>query len=257
MAPHANYGSVTALPRAPSPCHPPTLPRQFASGDKLFFFGRSEETGEELWVSDGTQSGTFMVKDIAVGIVGCGGGSGFKPVAFDGGIYFAAEDEEGHRGLWKSDGTEAGTVRISDIHGDPLASVSGTVYFANNDEAGTELWKSDGTEEGSVRVTDINPGPDSSMNKYPASVANGNLYFTADDGFHGYELWSMPLEADLALPGDADRNGTVDFSDFLILSTNYGKTDAAFADGDFDQSGVVDFEDFLLLTANFGEKQHS
>ena len=227
----------------------------FASGDRLFFLGYAEETGEELWVSDGTQAGTYMVKDIVVGSVGCGGNDGIHPVAYDEGIYFAAEDSDGVNVLWKSDGTEAGTVRISGIHGDPLASVNGRVYFANTDGMGTELWQSDGTVEGSVRISDINPGPGSSLAKYPASVAGGKLYITANDGFHGYELWSMPLEQEAALPGDADGNDIVNFQDFLILSANFGQTDAVFADGDFNNNGTVDFADFLILSSSFGEQQ--
>ncbi|MGJ5635029.1 hypothetical protein, partial [Nostoc sp. CALU 1950] len=62
--------------------------------------------------------------------------------------------------LWKSDGTEAGTVRVKDIntatiHSSPqnLTNVNGTVYFVANDSSGdSELWKSDGTEAGTVRV---------------------------------------------------------------------------------------------------------
>lgn len=51
--------------------------------------------------------------------------------------------------------------------------------------------------------------------------------------------------------GDADANGDVDFSDFLILSTNFNE-DGNYQQGDFDLSGVVDFTDFLILSNNFG-----
>lgn len=37
-------------------------------------------------------------------------------------------------------------------------------------------------------VKDINPGSASS-NPYPITVASGSLYFSADDGIHGQELW--------------------------------------------------------------------
>ena len=52
-------------------------------------------------------------------------------------------------------------------------------------------------------------------------------------------------------PGDADGNGSVDFSDFLILSANFGAVDAVWADGDFNSNGEVDFSDFLILSQNF------
>jgi ELWxxDGT repeat protein len=68
--------------------------------------------------------------------------------------------------LWKSDGTEQGTVMIKDINPGPqhsapleMLAVFGTLYFTANDgEHGTELWKSDGTEAGIVMLMDINPG---------------------------------------------------------------------------------------------------
>ena len=54
------------------------------------------------------------------------------------------------------------------------------------------------------------------------------------------------------IPGDTNGDGVVSFQDFLILSQNFGTTDAAFADGDFDGNGTVGFEDFLILAQNFG-----
>ena len=53
-------------------------------------------------------------------------------------------------------------------------------------------------------------------------------------------------------PGDADLDEHVTFSDFLILSANFGKTEAEFTDGDFDQNGTVEFADFLTLASAFG-----
>ena len=56
--------------------------------------------------------------------------------------------------LWKSDGTDGGTVLVKDIRGGTdssvpryLTNVGGTLYFrANDGSSGHELWKSDGTE---------------------------------------------------------------------------------------------------------------
>lgn len=54
------------------------------------------------------------------------------------------------------------------------------------------------------------------------------------------------------VPGDLDGDGVVAFADFLVLSTNFGKDEASYADGDIDLSGGVDFADFLILADNFG-----
>ena len=49
---------------------------------------------------------------------------------------------------------------------------------------------SHGTATGTHLVKDIRPGPESSNRGNFASGAAGDLlYFVADDGFHGDELW--------------------------------------------------------------------
>lgn len=52
--------------------------------------------------------------------------------------------------------------------------------------------------------------------------------------------------------GDADLDGSVQFSDFLTLSSGFGMA-GGWADGDFDGNGQVEFPDFLTLSANFGK----
>ena len=55
------------------------------------------------------------------------------------------------------------------------------------------------------------------------------------------------------IPGDIDRDGEVDFADFLALSVSFEEVvDAAWEDGDFNSDGQVGFADFLILSANFG-----
>lgn len=54
------------------------------------------------------------------------------------------------------------------------------------------------------------------------------------------------------LDADGNADGRVDFRDFLRLASNFGATDATFADGDFNCDGSVNFQDFLRLAANFG-----
>ena len=54
--------------------------------------------------------------------------------------------------------------------------------------------------------------------------------------------------------GDIDGDGQVAFSDFLILSNNFGDDVQSHELGDIDCSGTVDFADFLVLADNFGEE---
>jgi ELWxxDGT repeat protein len=67
--------------------------------------------------------------------------------------------------------------------------VASTLFFVCGQTNGYELWKSDGTAAGTVLVKDIYPGGDSS---WPSSLteAGGHVFFTADDGVHGDELWT-------------------------------------------------------------------
>jgi hypothetical protein len=58
----------------------------------------------------------------------------------------------------------------------------------------------------------------------------------------------------LLLPGDANGDRLVNFSDFQRLELGFGKTDAYPSDGDFDFNGVVDRDDFKILYDNMGQR---
>src|SRR4029077_13517162 len=102
--------------------------------------------------------------------------------------------------LWKSDGTEGGTVLVNDnfpgIDGngaENLTNVNGLLYFTTvNDPTppgppvtcsnnSGELWKSDGTAAGTVMVKDIYKGAATSDPQKLVNV-NGTLFFVANDG---------------------------------------------------------------------------
>jgi hypothetical protein len=55
----------------------------------------------------------------------------------------------------------------------------------------------------------------------------------------------------IPLPGDADRNGTVDIYDFALLRSTFGMSGAPFP-ADFNNDLVVDDGDLLILETNFG-----
>ena len=55
------------------------------------------------------------------------------------------------------------------------------------------------------------------------------------------------------LAGDANDDGTVNFTDLLTLAENYGARGAAWEQGDFTGDGSVSFDDLLLLARNYGQ----
>jgi hypothetical protein len=56
----------------------------------------------------------------------------------------------------------------------------------------------------------------------------------------------------VALPGDANLDGTVDTLDFNVLAANFGGTQRTWQTADFNFDGLVDTLDFNALAANFG-----
>lgn len=219
---------------------------QFATFDGVLIFIADDGVhGREVWRSDGTEGGTRLVKDI--NSVQCGSATcaAFQlypdfPVFFpmDGTLFFVATDGQSGFELWKTDGTEAGTALVKDINPGPsdaffmaqdygdflpyFTRMREAIYFeATDGQSGFELWKTDGTEAGTVLVKDINPGPGDSLappNGPPfnppyaslGAIAGRNIFFAAYDGTHGVELWrSDGTEAGTRLmkdiqPGEGD-----------------------------------------------------
>ena len=71
----------------------------------------------------------------------------------------------------------------------------------------------------------------------------------------GVISWSINGIQIIQLPnllGDADRNGKVDFQDYLALESSFGNTVTPGTGADFDNNGVVNFQDYLTLESNFG-----
>ena len=147
--------------------------------------------------------------------------------------------EEGSTpGLWKSDGTSEGTVRIDNeqelnIQGHPdgggVIDLGGTLFFTADDGThGYELWTSDGTVSGTHLLKDIYP-QDSIHNEghsYPHNYVNfnGTLFFVAglndDSPLHG--LWKSDgtSEGTVRIDNDQERNIQAVSSTHLTQPTN-------------------------------------
>jgi ELWxxDGT repeat protein len=86
--------------------------------------------------------------------------------------------------------------------GRPLTEFNGLLYFSATDGStahGEEMWQSDGTAAGTSLVADIFPGPGSSFASQ-FTVSGGLLFFEADDGTNGAQLWRFPGPAGAPVP---------------------------------------------------------
>jgi len=78
----------------------------------LYYAADDGQNGTELWRSDGTDPGTFMLKDIRP----AGSSTPSELTNVGGIVYFRADDGINGVELWKTNGTESGTVMVKDIH---------------------------------------------------------------------------------------------------------------------------------------------
>jgi ELWxxDGT repeat protein len=291
------------------------------------YFGSSDGiNGLELWKSNGTGSGTILVKDI---FLGSNDGLYYDPGLADSignTLYFGANDGKGF-GLWKTDGTKDGTeiferllppsltygstprlynvsskdklvfralyqdaaeVWISDgtpqgtqvldtINPRPggsdpygLSRLGDFVYFEANDGLnGRELWRTDGTATGTTKVAEINKTP-YSPGVYNISPSTGNadildltpssnkLFFTADDGASGRELWVTEgadrtyMVKDLNAQGGSNPRYLTDFNGIVYFETNIGSIGSGIWRTDGTDSGTYMVESFATLGGGIG-----
>ena len=126
-------------------------------------------------------------------------------------------------------GNRADTVTLVSPHGVTLSRVSYTDRAPWDDRA-------DGSGY-SLEILDVRRDADDATN------------WRASQQLGGSPGRRLPVPK----AGDVNLDGLVSFADFLILSANFGRMDAVWADGDFNNDGTVNFTDFLLLSANFGD----
>jgi len=159
-------------------------------------------------------------------------------VAFDGKLYFRMYESTHGSELWCYDGANQAT-RVTDINPGPefaspsgMTVYNGAIYFsADNGIDGFELWRYDGTT--AEMVADINPTPyvpgiDPVHNSFPHNFAvyKAVLFFAADDGEHGQELWAydgqnLTMLADLYPgPGWSDPGQFTVFKDVLYFTAS-------------------------------------
>ncbi|MGN0069246.1 MAG: ELWxxDGT repeat protein [Prevotella sp.] len=133
-----------------------------------------------LWISDGTEEGTKLLKDCQVKYPGSFTSNDMGHFCRVGRkVFFKADtkDNEYTETLWVTDGTEEGTIMLGDINTRIVDEVTGMTQSAQIDwmtnvnnkwlffkavseDCGSEPWYSDGTVEGTRQIGDFSPGVD-------------------------------------------------------------------------------------------------
>gem|GEM_PF-882684 len=163
-------------------------------------YSAASPMGRELFITDGTQAGTSLVKDINPGP---GDSNPSYPGVFGSLLLFTADSGSTGQELWRSDGTATGTWMVKELEPGivgsnpqaPMPFGGFAVFSATTSAAGMELWRTDGTEAGTYMVTDLCPGTCSGgfyVSNYlsQANILNGKLLYLGNDGTSGNELWS-------------------------------------------------------------------
>jgi ELWxxDGT repeat protein len=176
-------------------------------GDLSYFTACDRRHGCELWRSDGTAAGTQIVADLCPG--NCSSSPRSLAVAFGSTLYFAANDGE-HGEEPFAYRPEFGQPQfVGDVNpGAAGSSPSGFVSTSNGFLAGVFFVARIGVDEFSssnaiVRITESS----NQFNRFTAlapgtltglvdlRVLGDRLLFSATDGTHGRELWSLRATA--------------------------------------------------------------
>lgn len=204
-----------------------------ANGKGVFFIGRAADTGDEIWLTDGTVAGTRLVSDLTPGSAGSfapgrlsravnsqglffanSTGIGFSDGTAAGTrmirtakagsmtvlhetAYFGMDDGEHGYELWRSDGTDAGTMMVADRFGPTggvasIAPAATRVYYYGFDSpvSPLQLFESDGTAAGTHAVFPSHPADWRPGGSQGAIVTAGDTaFFAASDSATGIEPW--------------------------------------------------------------------
>ena len=169
-------------------------------GGRLRLLSTQGEEGRRLWRTDGTPAGTIRLSDLALLDRAGIGYDGAELTPLGDRLFFIARDPEHGQEVWATDGSPAGTARVTDIAAGPadskpaaLTVVGDRLFFLANagrggvmgqSPIGKELWGTDGTPRGTTRVGDPFPGP-IAPDFADLTADADTLYFTA----RGVGIW--------------------------------------------------------------------
>jgi ELWxxDGT repeat protein len=215
----------------------------------------------EIWKTDGTTTGTELVKSFPEVLNVFSAWNDRELVQAGNWVYFVADDGVHGPELWRTDGTPFNTVMVADTGTDNLpqhapqlltAWNTGLLYIHYTPATGIEYWRSDGTASGTQLLKDIHPGaagsvpPETFNRPYDLIPTPLGVFFVANDGTHGPELWKTDgTENGTVLLADLNADSTTLGAKFNPLSVNY-----AFLNGRFYFQGITFNEGHELWSTN-------
>jgi ELWxxDGT repeat protein len=191
---------------------------------QIFFDRSDDEHGTELWKTDGTAAGTGLLKDMIPGKPGSDAG---KKFIFKDKIFFWNRTGVSYT-LWSSDGTAEGTVSTATLrppinNADVYVTEDAFYYVGEKPATGKPaIFSSDGTTEGSFVLHEFEQIDTYGSNIRQALIPmNGDLYFLANDGVSGLELWKMNLETkDFSIVKDIYPGATWSYKNVIRVIGN-------------------------------------
>lgn len=167
-------------------------------GDKVYFNAIKDiKIGYELFGSDGTDTGTYLIKDLYKGDYN---NSNPKVIAScDSFMLVISRHESGNMVIWRSDGSEAGTWIVYNPK-DFIFGTNGkfscinlgnrTLFNLLTSEFGQELWISDGTMVGTHLLVDISPGTGTGFTGL-MKKKDEDVFFVGINNAIGKQLWKF------------------------------------------------------------------
>jgi ELWxxDGT repeat protein len=153
----------TVLVKDISPGSTSSYPRNLINVNGTVYFAAADiNLGSGLWITDGTAAGTTLVM-------------GFLPpmqtspvfnLTNDNGTIWFTVGAGTSLGVWKTDGTTHGTVRLAARNNSSLAAVNGAIFFTSDDGvSGRELW----------RIVDEGVATSTALTASPMATTGGSL----------------------------------------------------------------------------------
>lgn len=207
-----------------------------AVNDIVYFRANDAVHGFELFRSDGTADGTWMVKDI---VPGAGSSKPHSFFRMGDEFYFATGEDRERQQLWKSDGTDAGTTFVAQLQtpvgqSSRMLATNGKLFFV----AGSVLYSTAGAPQQTSSLAGISDRP-VLLNGVVYYAENGNSLRAHDDvNSQGWQVTTLAGNREI-------RNLTVAgdrlyFTWGAQLWTSDGSAGDAQLLKDFESIGVAD-----------------